>query len=69
MTEPARSPFSTNIPNFQLAQVVCGVLVQPKRLNRFVEWLEFNDGGCWLFHGPKTHNGYGSFRTFLKENG
>lgn len=59
----ARSPFSANIPNFQIAQVACGIEISVKRLNRFAAWLHVDEKGCWIFDGPKTHNGYGTFGT------
>lgn len=58
----AADPFATEhgLPRFQHAQEVAGILVPAARLNRFVELLKPVDGH-WIFQGPITHNGYGSF--------
>jgi hypothetical protein len=32
-------------------------------LERLKAKTEYQDGGCWLWNGSKTHNGYGEIRT------
>lgn len=39
---------------------ILGCQLLPSRYFRFLELLEQN-GNCWTFTGPRTHNGYGSF--------
>lgn len=55
----APSPFSRKLPAFQIAEME-GIHLTAKRLAAFCSKL-VEDGECWIYTGPKTHNGYGTF--------
>lgn len=71
-THAENSAISAQTPGFQLAptspglaytkiHIIEGAKLQPKRFRWFIQLLHKVESECWLYTGPKTHNGYGTF--------
>lgn len=46
-----------------------GQMLNEQNIERFLDKVVFGPGGCWLWIGAKTGDGYGSFRTHSRQSG